>query len=283
MNDAQAVIVARGDDAVARHRQGWPTAPAADQEPVGDVVFGTDGNSVPLQGQGWSAPEPGYCWAIGTQCALTLRRVTPACMRLEIELAPFAATPRLPGQRLVVRADGVPLGSLYLTDICIVAVVVRKVKLLITVSCDPRQPSHRPPNTSGAPSCRAIAHCCFVPSSTCQHQTVPPGEGVAKHRRDGGGFGAGVDRLARGLGILGPMGHQSPREQIEVARPGFRMQPHDRRRARWRHVPGRLEIRRWVHRAEKSAHRLGRQQGAVSSAHGPSLPAHGFAGKVMPA
>lgn len=159
MDNPKAAIVAIGDEAVARHRQGWPAAPAPGLMLPDDVVFGADGNSLPVQGQGWSAPESGYTWSIGAQCTLALRRVTPAPMRLEIELAPFAAPPRLPGQRLVLYANGLLFGDLYLTDISVVAIPIPALPVgsvdVLALSFD-MPDAERPCDITGVPDDRRL-------------------------------------------------------------------------------------------------------------------------------
>lgn len=122
-------LVAVGDAAVERHRMGWPTP--RPQPPVHllgatDLVFGMRGNSAGLLGDGWSAQEDGYCWAVGPRCTLSVpipARLSGA-YRLEIELAPFTAGAALPKQRLAGTVNGWHFSAPMLEMLSVLEIIV---------------------------------------------------------------------------------------------------------------------------------------------------------------
>lgn len=71
------------------------------------VTFGVDGNAEPYLGDGWSAPEAGYQWAIGQRSVLTID--VPGVAHeywLEMDVAPYIKPPLLRQQRLDVMING---------------------------------------------------------------------------------------------------------------------------------------------------------------------------------
>ncbi len=122
-------LIAVGDAAVECHRMGWPMARA--HPPVQllgtvDLVFGAQGNSAGLLGEGWSAQEDGYCWAVGPRSRLSIpvAAVAQGAFRLEIELAPFTAGIALPGQRLTGRIDGWHFATPMLERLSVLEIIV---------------------------------------------------------------------------------------------------------------------------------------------------------------
>lgn len=108
---------------------GWPM-PCA-QPPLHmlgaiDLVFGARGNCAGLLGDGWSAQEDGYCWAVGPHSMVSLPTPagTPGAYRLEIELAPFTAGAALPGQRLVGSINGWRFTAPLLETLSVLEIVV---------------------------------------------------------------------------------------------------------------------------------------------------------------
>jgi len=119
-------IAAEGDDPVAQHRRGWPSArrpgtPARPGAQTLDILFGSDGNAGDVTRDGWSVPEPGYLWTNGGRSRLVLPPPAPAeAWELEAEVQPFVDGARLSGQRLAVSVNGVPAGSVRLRDQAVV-------------------------------------------------------------------------------------------------------------------------------------------------------------------
>jgi len=80
---------------------------------------------------------------------------------------------------------------------------------------------------------------------------------------------ARVDRFARLRQALGEERHQAPFCHFEAALARVRVEPHDRRILRRRHVPGRLKVRQRSGRAEHARERLSGQEAGISSTHAP--------------
>lgn len=81
-----------------------------------DIVFGTAGNSVACQGDGWAQPEARHTWAIGQQSRLTLP-VPPGSgdMLLRLFAWPFVRAPEVNAQRLRISVDDVEIAAFRLT------------------------------------------------------------------------------------------------------------------------------------------------------------------------
>jgi hypothetical protein len=83
-------------------------------EPLAEVLFGRHGNAGPCLLDGWSFPEDGFTWSVGSASRLQLplppvpRGTTPI---LELNLNPFVAPGRTRGQRLAVVVNGVRIGQ----------------------------------------------------------------------------------------------------------------------------------------------------------------------------
>jgi hypothetical protein len=78
------------------------TAPARTE-----IVFGKAGNTAGCTGDGWSAPENGFTWAIGKRSVLTIPNPGPgSTFWLELDVVPFVAPPALPAQVLRVTVNG---------------------------------------------------------------------------------------------------------------------------------------------------------------------------------
>jgi hypothetical protein len=72
-----------------------------------EIVFGKGGNTGGCTGDGWSTPEDGFTWTIGTRSVLTLPNPGPAsAFWLELDVVPFVAPPALPEQVLRVTVNG---------------------------------------------------------------------------------------------------------------------------------------------------------------------------------
>ncbi len=93
-------------------RRGGQAPPAATEPRIASLAqydFDRDGTAVPLLGRGWSEPEPGSCWSVGTssEIALPSPRPEPAG---DIGVV-VVATPFRPPQRLSILLDGVVLAT----------------------------------------------------------------------------------------------------------------------------------------------------------------------------
>jgi hypothetical protein len=76
------------------------------------LVFGTGGNALSHQKQGWAAPEKGGTWCIGQKAELVLPLVPgEGDLLLEFILNPFAYPPFLVRQKLEVMANGTKIGE----------------------------------------------------------------------------------------------------------------------------------------------------------------------------
>jgi len=86
----------------------------AQHGPVAKLRLGRDhGPSMPLLGDGWSYPEPGFTWTLGNQSRLRLPTTFGANGRLVLELSlhGFCAPGTCAGQRLTVMVNGTELGN----------------------------------------------------------------------------------------------------------------------------------------------------------------------------
>ena len=73
-----------------------------------ELQFGATGNATPFQGEGWSAPETGFTWAINARSRLAIDLPVPAGNDwwLEMDVVPFVAPPLLPAQSLDIVVNG---------------------------------------------------------------------------------------------------------------------------------------------------------------------------------
>jgi hypothetical protein len=72
------------------------------------VQFGTGGNALPLQGEGWSVPEQGFTWSIGQSSRLRIPYIAgTGTLNLEMTLSPMWVEEKVPLQELVLRINGV--------------------------------------------------------------------------------------------------------------------------------------------------------------------------------
>jgi len=83
-------------------------------EPLAEVLFGRHGNAGPCLLDGWSFPEDGFTWSVGSVSRLQLP--LPPLPRgttliLELDLNPFVAPGRTRGQRLAVAVNGVRIAE----------------------------------------------------------------------------------------------------------------------------------------------------------------------------
>ena len=108
-----------------------------------------------------------------------------------------------------------------------------------------------------------MAKGCFPPSLACverirRHQAPTLCEGAVEHPGRGDGLGTGVDGVFRLRRVLGPVRHEAPLQQIEVALTGLGMTADDHRGLRRADVPGRCNVRQRIHRLEEPSNELGR-------------------------
>jgi hypothetical protein len=76
------------------------------------LVFGTGGDAVPHQKQGWSKPEENHTWCLGPEASLELKlRPGEGDLLLEFTLSPFMLPPFLLRQQIAVLANGAPIGE----------------------------------------------------------------------------------------------------------------------------------------------------------------------------
>jgi hypothetical protein len=128
------------------------------------ISFGRDGDAEPYQLGGWSEPERGFAWSVGPECALLLPRPdAPWGCFVEIEGVAFAAPPRLPGQRIVVKANGHIVGRILLTGPSVAAFYVPALDdldsgLVITIE---HADATRPRDVSDSADSRELAFAFY--------------------------------------------------------------------------------------------------------------------------
>jgi hypothetical protein len=85
--------------------------------PAAALTFGIDGTAAPHLLSGWSAPEPGYTWALGPESTLRIPLLPGAGdLLLDITLRPFMIPPHRMAQRVGLLANGVPIGMERVQD-----------------------------------------------------------------------------------------------------------------------------------------------------------------------
>jgi len=88
-------------------------------------TFGLKGNVAPLLGDGWSFPEQGFAWTVGTRSRVRLP--APGAgndLVLELKVHGFCVPAALPSQALTVTVDGMMLGSAAVSETVAVAFAV---------------------------------------------------------------------------------------------------------------------------------------------------------------
>jgi hypothetical protein len=125
------------------------------------------------------------------------------------------------------------------------------------------------PNTTGSPPMRATT-ASWRRDRPAIRSRWERGRGTGarrrfEHSRLRDGLRAGVDRLARLLQLFREVRNQASRQGVKV--PVAVDEPNDRRVHRRRHVPGRRDVRQWVHRREQSSDELSREETGVTAAH----------------
>jgi hypothetical protein len=89
--------------------QNWPRSPFIAIE----ITFGTTGNSRAYLREGWSEPEAGYTWTLGSESRLQFPQPAPArSYYLELQVRPFIWQDQVPSQRMMVSVNDVPLGAI---------------------------------------------------------------------------------------------------------------------------------------------------------------------------
>ena len=71
------------------------------------LLFGRNGNAAPFCTLGWSEPEAGETWCVGSQCMLELPVAAPGAHALILQLRPHVNGERLHAQRLSLIVNGV--------------------------------------------------------------------------------------------------------------------------------------------------------------------------------
>jgi hypothetical protein len=91
---------------------------------LADIRFGRAGNSRAHVLDGWSGPEDGFTWSLGPRSSLNVglpaSAGTEGHFALELQLTPFIVPDRVPGQRLVLRVNGIPVSEEHLRSACTV-------------------------------------------------------------------------------------------------------------------------------------------------------------------
>ncbi len=88
------------------------------------LAFGERGNAAPFRGSGWSLPEADLTWSIGTHSTLLLPVPSgEGELLLEIHVEPFTS-PEVPGQLVIVSANGTNLGHAVIVDESVLSVPV---------------------------------------------------------------------------------------------------------------------------------------------------------------
>jgi hypothetical protein len=97
------------------HRFGYPPSRELPRGPsvALEVTFGADGNSRAYLREGWSEPESGFTWTLGSESRLQLPKLVPArSYSLEFRVRPFVWQDRLPAQRMMIFVNEVPIGAI---------------------------------------------------------------------------------------------------------------------------------------------------------------------------
>lgn len=98
--------------------------PTACPELLAEIRFGSAGNSRAHLLEGWSGPEDGFTWSLGPRSALNVGLPASADpdghFALELQLTPFTVPDHVPGQRLTLRVNGIPIGEQHLRAKCAV-------------------------------------------------------------------------------------------------------------------------------------------------------------------
>jgi hypothetical protein len=96
------------------HRFGYSPAQALPRGPsvALEVTFGTNGNSRAYLREGWSQPEVGFTWTLGSQSRLELPKPAPAGnYMLELRVRPFVWENTVPAQRMTISVNDVSFGG----------------------------------------------------------------------------------------------------------------------------------------------------------------------------
>jgi hypothetical protein len=81
------------------------------------LVFGTGGDAVPHQKQGWARPEENQTWCMGPEASMELQlRPGEGDLLLEFTLRPFMVPPLLVRQRVAVLVNGTQVGEAVAQD-----------------------------------------------------------------------------------------------------------------------------------------------------------------------
>ncbi len=106
------------------------------------LVFGTGGDALPFQKQGWAKPEENHTWCMGPEAGLELHlHPGEGDLLLEFTLRPFMLPPYLVRQRLAVLVNGTPVGEAVAQDESALAfripraLIGNAAKLEITLRC----------------------------------------------------------------------------------------------------------------------------------------------------
>ncbi len=98
--------------------------PNACPELLAEISFGIGGNSRASILEGWSGPEDGFTWSTGPRSALNVSLPAQAGpeghFALELQLTPFTVPDRVPGQRVMLRVNGIPISEEHLRAQCAV-------------------------------------------------------------------------------------------------------------------------------------------------------------------
>jgi hypothetical protein len=133
------------------------------------LSFGSNGNAAPFCTLGWSEPEPGETWSVGSQCMMELPVATPGAHALILRLRPHVNGERLQSQSLRLIVNGVRFADFTLdgptTRACIIPADIignRPVARLLFEMPYALSPGH----IDGSPDLRPLA-VAFIQAVFC--------------------------------------------------------------------------------------------------------------------
>jgi hypothetical protein len=109
------------------HRFGYPPSRDLPRGPsvALEVTFGAEGNSRAYRREGWSEPEAGFTWTLGSESHLQLPKMVPARnYSLELQVRPFVWQDRILAQRMMISVNEVLIGAISVNQPGVVKALV---------------------------------------------------------------------------------------------------------------------------------------------------------------